>query len=84
MILTIKILFVRYEEELMALQSFQHKRLKLEEDLVETKAFIENERVRHKQALQVTLLHSLCMPMNSNTKQNQRTTTRCRISSAEQ
>jgi hypothetical protein len=37
----------------LALQSFQRKRLKLEEDLVEARTFIENERARHKQALQV-------------------------------
>jgi hypothetical protein len=43
----------RYEEELLALQNFQRKRLKLEEDLVEAKTFIENERARHKSALQV-------------------------------
>ncbi len=42
-----------YEEELLALQTFQRKRLKLEEDLVEAKTFIENERARHKSALQV-------------------------------
>jgi hypothetical protein len=76
-------LWCRYEEELLALQSFQHKRLKLEEDLVETKAFIENERLRHKQALQVTLPQSLFVPMNSNATLNQTTSTR-RISSAEQ
>ena len=43
----------RYEEELLALQNFQQKRMKLEEDLLEAKAFIENERLRHKNALQV-------------------------------
>ena len=42
-----------YEEELLALQSFQQKRMKLEQDLLEAKAFIENERLRHKNALQV-------------------------------
>lgn len=42
-----------YEEELLALQSFQQKRMKLEQDLQEAKAFIENERLRHKNALQV-------------------------------
>jgi DNA repair exonuclease SbcCD ATPase subunit len=43
-----------YEEELLALQSFQQKRMKLEQDLQEAKAFIENERLRHKNALQVS------------------------------
>jgi hypothetical protein len=43
----------RYEEELLALQNFQQKRVKLEEDLIEAKTFIENERQRHKHALQV-------------------------------
>jgi hypothetical protein len=42
-----------YEEELLALQNFQQKRLKLEEALVEANNFIESERARHKQALQV-------------------------------
>jgi hypothetical protein len=42
-----------YEEELLALQNFQQKRLKLEEALVEANNFIDSERARHKQALQV-------------------------------
>jgi len=46
---------------MLALQNFQRKRLKLEEDLVEAKTFIENERARHKSALQVDK-HSLPKP----------------------